>query len=139
MANGDTDDYAISGATGALSGAAMGSAVLPGVGTAIGAGVGLVAGLLGEKGNKDEKERQERIRKKARRDEKNAAARLKSAQRREKSEASERRARAAKDASDLPGVRFSPADAVLASSIGVGGGTPYDQYMSRTYGKQTVG
>ena len=59
----------------------------------------------------------------------------KSAMRREEKQLTESRSRAAKEGRDLPEPRKSGEDVMLAGNIAIGPGTPYDNYISSTYGR----
>lgn len=138
------EDYVLAGGSGALSGAgtgaAIGTAVGGPVGTAVGAGLGAAIGaglgLLGQsQADKQAKEAEKLARQQARR-QKNLAAKQRSVERRAAAQERESIARAAKTSGTLPppsvatGTEFA-----LVQSMAVGTGSPFDQYIMRTYGR----
>jgi len=130
--------YIAGGASGAMSGAATGFAVGGGpVVAVVGGAVGLGLGLFGaSEAEKAEKERK-KLERKQRRERKNADAQVRRTQRRETAVEKERSSRAAKEQTDLPGVRLSQEDLGLSGNMAMGGGTPYDNYLAVTYGRKT--
>ncbi len=145
MADSDSSTMWQSTGTGALSGAgtgaAIGSAIAPGVGTAVGAGVGAVAGgILGFMSGKSQISAEDEADKQAKRAERlrrGAERKAEIAQRRSDKQLTEQRSRAGKEGRDLPEPRMSGEDVVLAGGIALGPGTPYDNYLSATYGRKT--
>ena len=144
MADSDSSTMWQSTGTGALSGAASGAAIgsaVPVVGTAIGAGVGAVAGgILGFMSGKSQVKAEDEADKQAKRAERlrrGAERKAEIAQRRSDKQLTEQRSRAGKEGRDLPEPRMSGEDVVLAGGIALGPGTPYDNYLSATYGRKT--
>lgn len=148
MADSDSSTMWQSTGTGALSGAGSGAAIGAAVsgpaapiGAAVGAVVGAVAGgVLGWMSGKSQVKAEDEADKQAKRAEKlrrGAERKAEIAQRRSDKQLTEQRSRAGKEGRDLPEPRMSGEDVVLAGGIALGPGTPYDNYLSATYGRKT--
>ena len=136
------DQATMAAGSGALSMALTGGSALaplgPG-GAAVGAIAGGIAGgVLGWFSGKSEENADAEAKRLAKKQEdmrKEADKMAKSAMRREEKQATESRSRAAKEGRDLPEPRMSGEDVMLAGNIAIGPGTPYDNYISSTYGR----
>jgi len=132
------EDYAIAGGGGALSGAATGFAVGGPVGAVVGGVVGGALGLLGQRSQDKQQEKQEALLRKQRRRRQNLTAKGKSIERRAASQTRERVARAAKEGSSALPPSVDATDVALVQSMSIGSGSPFDTYMAGTYGQGTT-
>lgn len=137
MAESDSSTMWQSIGAGALGGAGAGLATGNPLGVAAFAIAGGVMGWMEGKSQvkaEDEATKQAKRAEKLRREAKRMAE---IAQRRSDKQLTEQRSRAGKEGRDLPEPRISGEDVVLAGGIALGPGTPYDNYLSATYGRKT--
>jgi hypothetical protein len=127
-------DYVLSGLGGAASGAATGAAGgVPGaiVGGVVGAGMALFGQAQADKQEKEA----EKLLAKQRRRQKDLTAKSRSIERRALAQQTEAGARGVKEGMTIPSPKVSSDDVTLLASMAAGTGSPFDNYILRTYGR----